>query len=196
MGKCIRCGKDSFLFKHIELKDAKICKKCFRALGFDKSYDLISRVYSWNEIEDGLEEYYRKKNEVKRPPSLADLSDEEKELLIQGLMQYAPRVEHGGKEKGLDCEPEESEMFAILCSMYEDLGKNPEDIKLVRYSDNYVTAKLGESDLARIHWGPRAKWIVFPSTERHTNRHNIKAPEDVRAFGDLLKDSVENIEQW
>lgn len=195
MEKCARCSSLFVFRKKIQLSDAIICKQCFRELGFDESHDHFSEAYSYDEIKDGREAMIERR-EVKRPPSLADLSEEEKELLIQGLMQYAPSVEHGGKEKGLDCEPEESEMFAILRSMYEDLGKNPEDIKLVRYSDNYVTAKLGESDLARIHWGPRAKWIVFPSTERHTNRHNVKAPEDVRNFEDLLKDSVENIEEW
>ena len=27
MGKCMKCGKDSFLFKNFKLKDGEICKK-------------------------------------------------------------------------------------------------------------------------------------------------------------------------
>lgn len=195
MSKCVRCGSPFVFRKKIQLQDGIICKQCFRELDFDDSYDHFSDAYTYEEIKDGREEMINRR-QPKRPPSLADLSEEEKEVLVQELIKRQPLIEYGGKEKDLDCEPEELEMFTILCEMYEDLGKNPEDVQLTRYSDNYVTAKLGEYDLARIHWGPRAKWVVFPVVEKHKEKHKVKAPEDIRAFKDSVKYSIENIENW
>lgn len=178
MGKCIRCGKESFLFKNFELKDGEICKKCFRALGFDKSYDLITEVYSYEEIKDGVDEMYRKKNEEKKKePS--------------GLI-----FANYGQERELGSEPEEREIFNILCSLFADLGRDPKEVKLVRVSDDYVTAKLGESDIARFHWGPRSKWIKFPIYDRPKDRRKITSPEDVRQYSDVFKDAVESIEKY
>lgn len=178
MGKCIRCGKESFLFKNFELKDGEICKKCFRALGFDKSYDLITEVYSYEEIKDGVDEMYRKKNEEKKKePS--------------GLI-----FANYGQERELDSEPEEREIFNILCSLFADLGRDSKEVKLVRVSDDYVTAKLGEWDLARFHWGPRSKWILFPTLERLDMKHKIKTPEEVEQFSELLQKSVEHIAKY
>ena len=177
MGKCMKCGKDSFLFKNFKLKDGEICKKCFRSLGFDKSYDLITNAYSFDEIKDGMEEMYRKKNEKKK---------------VDVGFSFA----NYGQERELDSEPEEREIFNIICSLCADLGRNPEEIKLVRVSDDYVTAKLGEWDLARFHWGPRSKWIKFPLYDRPKDRRKITSPEDVRQYADTLKDTVAHIEKY
>ena len=106
------------------------------------------------------------------------------------------KFQYGGMNKDLDCEPEESEMFGILCSMYEALGRNPEALDFERYSSNYVTVKLGEWDVARMHWGPRSKWVMFPTVEISSTKHKVTAPEDVRQFKDLLEESVEFIEKY
>ena len=195
MGKCARCGKESFLFKNFELKDGEICKKCFRALGFDKSYDLITSVYSYEEIKDGIDEMYRKKNEAKKP-SLSDLSEDQKEALIHEIVKNSFGVQYGGKEKALECEPEEEEIFNILCAMFGEIGKNPEQLDFVRLSDNYVTAKLGEWDLARFHWGIHAKWVLFPTVENSKTKHRIHAPEEIKQFSELLQKSAEHIEKY
>lgn len=196
MGKCARCGKESFLFKHFKLKDAEICKKCFRALGFDKSYDMITSVYSYEEIKDGLNEYYRKKNELKRPPSLADLSKEDREQIINATLEgLSVRMVGGGCGKDQEWEPEEQEMFDILSAMFVDLGRKPEEIEIVRRSDNYITAKFEEYDLARFHWGPRSKWIQFPMVESSKSKHQIKSPEEIVKFKDLIEFSIQPDEE-
>ena len=177
MGKCLRCGKESFLFKNFELKDGEICKKCFRSLGFDKSYDLITNAYSFDEIKDGMEEMYRKKNEKKK---------------VDVGFSFA----NYGQERELDSEPEEREIFNIIYSLFADLGRDPKEVKLVRVSDDYVTAKLGEWDLARFHWGPRSKWIQFPTVEVSKVKHKIKTPEEVEQFSELLQKSVEHIAKY
>ena len=177
MGKCMKCGKESFLFKNFKLKDGEICKKCFRSLGFDKSYDLITNAYSFDEIKDGMEEMYRKKNEKKK-------------------VDVGFSIANHGQERELDSEPEEREIFNIICSLFADLGRNPEEIKLVRVSDDYVTAKLGEWDLARFHWGPRSKWIKFPLYDRPKDRRKITSPEDVRQYAGTLKDTVAHVEKY
>ena len=106
------------------------------------------------------------------------------------------RIEYGGKVKDLDCKPEEQEMFGILCSLFADIGRDPEELVFQRYSNDYVTAKLGEWDLARLHWGKRAKWILFPTIEISSTKHRIQAPEEIREFSDLIRKSVEHIEKY
>lgn len=105
-------------------------------------------------------------------------------------------IQYGGKERDLNCEPEENEIFNILCSMFEEIGRNPEQLDFVRLSDNYVSAKYGESDIARFHWGPRSKWIKFPIYDRPKDRRKITSPEDVRQYSDVFKDAVESIEKY
>lgn len=105
-------------------------------------------------------------------------------------------IQYGGRVKELNCEPEEAEMFGILCKMYEDTGRDSASLVLERYSKDYLSVKLGEWDVVRIHWGPRSKWILFPAFEKHSERHKIFATEDIRAFSDLLQKTVEHIEKY
>lgn len=57
MKNCIRCGKSFFGRRRIRLKDSEICGKCFRELGFDKSYDRLSDIYAYDDIKDGIDAY-------------------------------------------------------------------------------------------------------------------------------------------
>ena len=105
-------------------------------------------------------------------------------------------VQYGGKVKDFDGKPEDFKIFRIICSMFELLGKNPNELDLERYSTNYLTIKLGEWDLARYLWGPRSKWIQFPTVEVSKVKHKIKTPEEVEQFSELLQKSVEQIEKY
>ena len=176
MSKCVRCGSSFTFRKKIQLKDAEICKRCFRELGFDEDHDHFSEAYSYDEIKNGREEMIKQRQ-------------------IENVM---PRVyvQYGGKEKELDTEDEEEQIFDILSSLFEQLGRNPEELDFVRLSDNYVTAKLGEWDLARFHWGKRAKWIKFTVIEPTNERHVIQSPEDVKQFADLVEKTVNHIEKY
>lgn len=198
MKTCAKCGSLITFRSKIELADAFICKKCFRSLGFDSSHDHFSTAYVYDEIKDGREEMIKRKEEAKKKKKrpLSEMTDEEKEALIQYLVKAsAPRMSYG-QERDVDCEPEEQEMFDAVQKMFVDAGKEPDELKLVRKSDNYVTAKYGLSDIARFHWGKKAKWIFFPTKEQFKDRHKVLFPEDVLQFGDLVKESVELIDKY
>lgn len=193
MSKCVRCGSSFTFRKKIQLKDAEICKRCFRELGFDEDHDHFAEAYSYDEIKDGREEMLKR---MEKARSLSDLSQEQKYILSSEIIKNSFSVQYGGKEKALECEPEEEEVFNILCSMFAEIGRNPEKLDFVRLSDNYVSAKYGESDIARFHWGPRSKWIKFPIYDRPKDRRKITSPEDVRQYSDVFKDAVESIEKY
>ena len=185
MGKCMKCGKDSFLFKNFKLKDGEICKKCFRSLGFDKSYDLITNAYSFDEIKDGIDEMQRR-------------WEEERKKKIQEAVRSSIKVTTRGLHpEKLNCEPEEWQIYDEVYIIFKEHGGNIEDLKFERWSDNYMTAKhKGEVDLARFHWGPRSKWIVFPCLEKMEERHEIESVKDVRKYEDLIVNSMESLKEW
>lgn len=105
-------------------------------------------------------------------------------------------VRYGGKRKVRDCEPEEWMMFDKVYIMFKSFGGNPGELRFERYSKDYLTAKYGEWDLARIHWGPRSKWIMFPTVEHSSTRHRIHSVDEVLQFEDLIKRSMEHIEEY
>ena len=105
------------------------------------------------------------------------------------MMEFA----NYGQERDLICTEEERAVFAEIeriCSGME----LPGPLRLVRVSDDYVTAKLGDWDLARIKYTTRARWIVFPMKSNDKNR--IGAPEDAALFADQIAVSVEHIRKY
>lgn len=95
-----------------------------------------------------------------------------------------------GQERDLVCTEEERKIFKIIC---EISGSN---LELVRRSDNYVSAVLGEWDVARIKYTNRAKWIQFPIFDRGSAKHRITSVEDVRDFAGIITDSIEHIKKY
>lgn len=95
-----------------------------------------------------------------------------------------------GQERERIATEAELEIFENLCSL------SGADLELVRKCDDYVSAVLGEWDFARIKYTPRAKWIIFPSAESGSKKHRIESPEDVAAFGDLIRQSLEVITKF
>lgn len=95
-----------------------------------------------------------------------------------------------GQQRDLICTEEERQIFSIL----QELAGT--DLELVRKSDNYVTALLGEWDLARIKYTNRAKWIQFPIFDRGSEKHRIGAVEDARGFADMVTRSIEHIKEY
>lgn len=96
-----------------------------------------------------------------------------------------------GQERERIATESELEIFEILKEL-----ANVADLELVRKSDNYVTAVLGEWDLARFKYTQRAKWILFPILERQKEKHKIADPDDVRQFGDLVSGSLAVINKY
>lgn len=93
-----------------------------------------------------------------------------------------------GQERERIATETELEIFEIIKSV---TGRD--DLQLVRKSPDYVTALLGDWDLARFKYTTRAKWIVLPVIEAGSKKHRFNSPGDVAAFADQLKASVEHI---
>ena len=105
-------------------------------------------------------------------------------------MKMGIRFAHYGEEREVDATDKELEIFELL----KDLSGR--ELRLTRKSDSYVTATLGEWDLARFKFTDRAKWIMFPVIERGSTKNRIVRPEDVRGFSDKIVDSVAHIDKY
>ena len=172
MDKCIRCGGSFLTRRKLKLADGFICPKCFRALGFDKTDELISHLYSYEDIKDGADAYYQRRWTVKEPAPSVSFSN------------Y-------GQARDLDETDGETEIFELVKETY-DLS----DLELIRRSGNYVTAQLGDWDLVRIKFTDRAKWLIFPTVEAGSKKHHIEAPQDVLEHDDLIRASLEHIKKY
>lgn len=181
MSKCIRCGSSFLTRRKVQLQDAEICGKCFKELGFDKSDLLTAAIYPYEAIKDGKTAYYANKRK--------------KALIDEAVASATVTVTGAGRERDLVCTEEERMIFEELDLICADL-ELPEPLRLTRVSDNYVSAKIGEWDLARFKYTARAKWIVLPVLEAGAVKHQIEAPEDVNSFSDRIIESVEHIKKY
>lgn len=111
---------------------------------------------------------------------------------IAGLNEPAPSVNFAdyGQERDVNATNEELEIFEAI---KKATGR---DLCLVRKSDSYVTAVLGEWDLARFKYTQRAKWISFPAAEVGPPKHKIASPEDAAGFAELLAESLAVIDKY
>ena len=96
-----------------------------------------------------------------------------------------------GQERERIATEAEIENFEILKAL-----TLADDLQLVRKSNDYVSAVVGDWDLARIKFTPRAKWITFPLTEHRTEKLRINEPEDVKEFADLAVYSLSVIRKY
>ena len=181
MKNCIRCGKSFFGRRRIRLKDSEICGKCFRELGFDRSYDRLSDIYAYDDIKDGIDAY----NDLFWKRKAVDASTSSFSVTMTGA-----------QERDLVCTEEEREIFEAIRSVLADRGADLSLFRLVRVSDNYLTIKYGDWDLARIKYTTGAKWIQLPVLEASTERHYIESPDDVYMYADLLGNSIAHIEKY
>lgn len=95
-----------------------------------------------------------------------------------------------GQMRDVNATAEEIRIFELI---REATGR---DIELVRKSDSYVTAVLGDWDLARFKFTQRAKWVSFPAVEAGTPKHKITRPDDVVSFADLIAESLSVIDKY
>ena len=95
-----------------------------------------------------------------------------------------------GQERDVNATDEELKIFEAL---REATGR---DLSLVRRSDSYVTAALGDWDFARFKYTQRAKWISFPTAEAGPPKHKIASPEEAASFTDLIAESLAVIDKY
>lgn len=101
--------------------------------------------------------------------------------------QFGFQLANYGQKRDVRATDEELEIFGIIHSI---TGR--EDLELVRRSDNYVTAAIGDWDVARFKFTPRAKWIRF-THEVKSPKHPIEAPADVEEMSDMVMASLEHV---
>lgn len=96
-----------------------------------------------------------------------------------------------GQERDLEATAEEMEVFEILQEMVA-----PHELRFVRKSDNYVSAKLGDWDLARFKYTDRTAWIFFPTLEQQRDKHRLDSPEDIRDLAETVRNNLAHIEKY
>ena len=96
-----------------------------------------------------------------------------------------------GQERDVNATEEEVKIFEQLTAL-----PGCEDIRLVRKSDSYVSAVLGDWDLARFKYTLKAKWITFPTIESSKSKHQLESPENVADLADMVADSVAHIAKY
>lgn len=103
------------------------------------------------------------------------------------------RFANYGQLRDVDATDEELQMFELIKNILD-----APDLELVRKADNYVTAVVGEWDLARFKYSKRAKWIELPIVEYGKNRkkNRIEDVEDVNQYADKLKESLSHIRKY
>ena len=104
-------------------------------------------------------------------------------------MEYF-KIANYGQEREINATDEEIKIFEAL---REATGR---DLRLVRRSDSYVTAALGEWDLARFKYTSRAKWIAFPAVEVGPPKHKITHPDEAVNFTELITESLAHIDKY
>lgn len=99
------------------------------------------------------------------------------------------KIANYGQEREVDATNGEFEIFDII----QDLSER-QDLRLVRKSKDYVTAAIGEWDLARFKYTDRAKWIVFPLISNEKIR--IAFPTGAADHAEELAQSIAAIEKY
>lgn len=160
MAKCIKCGGSFLTRRKVKLKDALICGNCYRDLGFTNY--LVSESYSFDDIKDGYDAYWKKKRkeEIKEQLKASGFS-----VKIAGVNDYPEVNPTDGEQKIFD-------YIKALCP-----------VELTRKASEYVTAVYNETDVARFKFTERAKWVLFPYLENNKKRY-IEKIEDLSAFKD------------
>lgn len=86
-----------------------------------------------------------------------------------------------GQQRDVDATPEELAIFEAIRACNDS-------VQLVRRSDKYVSASIGETDVARFKYTSRAKWIEFPYT---AGKIKLADLSDVDGLGNEIVAAVE-----
>lgn len=99
-----------------------------------------------------------------------------------------------GQERDLICTEEERQIYNELRVFLEDNEIDVKPLHFVRVSQNYVTAKYGDWDLARFKFTTRAKWLTFPECD--SEKHRITSPEELPDYAELILYSIAQIKKF
>ena len=100
-------------------------------------------------------------------------------------------ISHYGEERERNATEGELQVFDRL----QDLAGSDE-LRLTRKCDDYVSAVIGDWDVARIKYTARAKWLNFPCVDRGSVKRRIQSPADVDSMADVLEESLAHIRKY
>jgi len=173
--KCSCCGATLGMFKkYVALSDGAICLKCFKDLGFDVDHKDEYADATCREIQSGYAHYTKKQN-------------------MNVLVEHdLPTISfaHYGEERDVDATDDEKQIFVILCDMFRNKGYDPDQLRFVRKSSNYVAAAIGDFDLARFKATDRAMWIIFPYAEVGAVKHHLSSVSEVYEYDSILDTQI------
>lgn len=176
MAKCIRCGRGGMGVIHqaIKLKDKNmICFRCYKELGRNPLEDLTTApfLYTYEDL-------------VGRPETV---TERPATITAPECSSIGISFAHYGELRNLNATDEELEIFDLIREAL--VGTGPGEVELVRKSDSYLTARIGETDVARFKSTDRTKWILFPYLTGSKIR--LSSPADVRGLSDKIVESAE-----
>jgi len=110
-------------------------------------------------------------------------------IMIAEVTTMTFKMANYGQERDLNCTDEEREAFGFVVQILEEAGLDTSMVRLMRKSDDYVSAVMtsssdyGDMDIARIKFTPRAKWIkTGPGFEKTKLAH----PSDVQNLSEKI----------
>lgn len=175
--KCANCGATLGPFKkYVTLSDGGICYKCFKELGFDPNEKDDYVNATCREIRAGYNHYMNKQARK-----------------VMEDLGIGISFAHYGEERDVNATDEEKQMFSILQNMLKARGYDPDQLDLVRKSNNCVAAAIGPDDLARFKYTDKVSWVIFPAAEVGAVKHRISSVSDLETFNDLFDAQIENM---
>ena len=99
---------------------------------------------------------------------------------------------HYGEERDLNATDEE----LAIAEMFIAMLPSPEDCRIVRKSDAYITLEFGVSDLARIKYTEKARWVNLPIVDLGKVKRRFDDISEVEQFKDDIIRSYEWIKQY
>lgn len=170
MSNCVRCGSSSIIRRKVKLKDAIICGKCYKELGFDNY--LMPDLYKWDDIKDGYDAYRERENQKYWA------GEAEK----RGLA-----LPHFRKLNSLGATDMEVKIFASIYAQLKDEGKDTDAVEISSGDNGSLNLSVDGGIFLSYKADGGVKWIALADDFEKiriggAGRINSLAPRIIEAF--------------
>lgn len=177
MKKCIRCGASFLTHMKITLKDAYICGKCSKELGFDKDFFLASSQYTYDQIKDGREALVNRQIQER-----IDQADSDEAFKLGITVKQLRQLEAAGPTSM------ETKIFVMICALLRDEDRDPDLIDVALGDNGSLLLMVDGVIFIRYKADSGVKWIVFENESEEkirisgAARLNSYAPRIAQAY--------------
>lgn len=177
MKKCARCGASFLTHMKITLKDAFICGKCAKELGFDRDFYLTSSIYTYDEIKDGREALFNRQIQER-----IYQSDKEEAYKLGITVKQFRQLEATGPTSM------ETKIFSTICAILRDEDRDPDLIDVALGDNGSLLLMVDGVIFIRYKSDSGVKWIVFENESEEkiriagAARLNSLAPRIAKAY--------------